>query len=123
LWVFLSSLPLGVEVAQTRLFLTLIAFELVLALTCRSLKYTIVKAIPHKLLDATIIWEIILISIIVNVPILRESFGLTVVSINDVLLIVGLAAVVLVTIEVTKRLLHFHDPKFKDDKALHIGID
>jgi Ca2+-transporting ATPase len=32
LWVFLSALPLGVEVAQTRLFLVLIFFELVLAI-------------------------------------------------------------------------------------------
>ncbi len=76
LWVFISSLPLGIEVAQTRLFLVLIFFELVLALSCRSLKYTIVKARPHKLLVGTILWEIALILLIVNVPFLRESFKL-----------------------------------------------
>ena len=114
LWVFISSLPLGLEVAQTRLFLVLIFFELVLALSCRSLKYTIIKARPHKLLVGTILWEIALILLIINVPFLRESFSLAPVGIDEVILIVGLSAIVLLTIEVTKRILHYRDPKIED---------
>jgi len=114
LWVFISSLPLGIEIAQTRLFLVLIFFELVLALSCRSLKYTIIKARPHKLLVGTILWEIALILLIVNVPFLRESFKLAPVGLDELFLIVGLSALVLFTIELTKRILHYRDPKYDD---------
>jgi Ca2+-transporting ATPase len=111
LWIFLSSLPLGVEVAQTRLFLTLVAFELVIALCCRSLKYPIYKVKPHRLLLITILWESFLIALIFGLPFLRESFGLVPIGAFDILFIVGLSAVVLVTIEVTKYLLHRHDER------------
>jgi Ca2+-transporting ATPase len=113
LWVFISSLPLGLEVAQTRLFLVLVFFELVLALSCRSLKYTIVKARPHKLLVGTIIWEIALIILIMNVPFLRETFRLAPIGMYDVLLIVSLSAIVLLTIEITKRILHYRDDRLE----------
>jgi len=111
LWVFISALPLGIEVAQTRLFLVLIFFELVLALSCRSLKYTIVKVRPHKLLVGTILWEIALILLIINVPFLRESFNLAPIGLDEVILIAGLSSIVLLTIEVTKRILHYRDDK------------
>jgi len=109
LWVFISSLgpdlqnisPENLQIAQTRLFLVLIFFELVLALSCRSLKYTIIKARPHKLLIGTILWEIALILLIVNVPFLRESFSLAPIGLYEVLLIAGLSALVLLTIEIT----------------------
>jgi Ca2+-transporting ATPase len=117
LWVFLSSLQAdGIQVAQTRLFLVLIFFELVLALSCRSLKYTIVHARPHKLLIGTILWEIALILLIVNVPFLRDSFSLAPIGLYEVLLIVGLSAIVLLSIEVTKYLMHFRDVKFNTEE-------
>jgi len=115
LWVFISSLPLGLQVAQTRLFLVLIFFELVIALSCRSLKYTLIKARPHKLLVGTILWEIGLILLITNVPFLRESFNLAPVGIYEIILIAGLSAIVLLTIEVTKFLLHFREAKKEVD--------
>ncbi len=118
IWVFTSSLPLGEEIARTRLFLVLIFFELVLALSCRSLKYNITKARPHKLLVGTVIWEIALIALILNVPFLRDSFGLVPIGVYEVVLIAGLSALVLFTIELTKWLLHY-----RDDKLKHGSID
>ncbi len=109
IWVFTSSLPLGEEIARTRLFLVLVFFELVLALSCRSLKYNITKAKPHKLLIGTILWEIGLIALILTVPFLRDSFGLAPIGMYEVLLIAGLSALVLFTIELTKWLLHHRD--------------
>ena len=116
MWVFISSLPLGEEIARTRLFLVLVFFELVLAICCRSLKYNITKAKPHKLLVGTILWEIGLIGLIMSVPVLRDSFGLAPIGLYEVLLIAGLSAVVLVTIELTKWVLHRNDSKAEDSK-------
>ncbi|MCW3984020.1 MAG: cation-translocating P-type ATPase [Candidatus Bathyarchaeota archaeon] len=111
LGVFISSLPLGIEVAQTRLFLLLIAFELILAICCRSLKYPVFKARPHKLLVATILWEIGLIALIINVPFLRDVFKLAPIGLYEIGLIVGLSALVFGTIELTKWLMHRRDDK------------
>ena len=63
----------------------------------------------------TILWEIALILLIINVPFLRESFNLAPVGIDEVILIAGLSAIVLLTIEVTKRILHYRDPKYETD--------
>ncbi|MCW3999961.1 MAG: cation-translocating P-type ATPase [Candidatus Bathyarchaeota archaeon] len=117
IWVFTSALPLGEEIARTRLFLVLVFFELVLALSCRSLKYNITKAPPHKLLVGTVIWEIGLIALILNVPFLRESFGLAPIGIYEVALIAGLSGLVLFTIELTKWIMHRRDEKFEDNTA------
>src|SRR3972149_2650110 len=109
LWIFLSSLSQGEEIAQTRLFLVLVFFELVLALNCRSLKYTLFKAKPHRFLLWAILWETILVLILVNIPVGRQAFGLVPVGVFEAGLVIGWCLVVLLSIEITKRLLHLHE--------------
>jgi len=109
LWVFLSSLPQGLTIAQTNLFLVLVFFELVLALNCRSLKYTLSEAKPHKFLLLAILWEIILILILASVPTMRQAFGLVSVGVFEVGLIIGLCLIVLLSIEITKRFLRIEE--------------
>ena len=67
----------------------------------------------------TILWEIALILLIINVPFLRESFNLAPVGIDEVILIAGLSAIVLLTIEVTKHILHYRDAKYEADLPEH----
>jgi len=109
LWVFLSSLPQGLEIAQTRLFLVLVFFELVLALNCRSLKYTLLEAKPHKFLLLAILWETILLLILVNISAARQVFGIVLISVFEAELIIGLCLIVLLSIDVTKRLLRIQE--------------
>jgi len=105
LWVFLSSLPQGVELAQTRLFLVLVFFELILALNCRSLKYTLLEVRPHKLLLLAVLWEVLLILALINIPVTRQAFGMVSIGLLEISLIVGLCLITLLSIEITKRLL------------------
>ena len=49
MWGIHRFITAGEEIARTRLFLVLVFFELVLAISCRSLKYNITKAKPHQL--------------------------------------------------------------------------
>jgi len=109
LWVFLDSLPQGEEIAQTRLFLVLVFFELVLALNCRSLKYTLFEAKPHKFLLLAILWETILVIILVNISVTRQAFRLVTIGVFEAGLIIGLCLIVLLSIEITKRLLHIQE--------------
>jgi len=105
LWVFLSSLPQGVEIARTRLFLVLVFFELILALNCRSLKYTLLDVRPHKLLLLAVLWEALLILILISIPVTQQAFGIASIGLFEVGLIAGLCLITLLSIEITKRLL------------------
>jgi len=105
--IFIVSLPLGLEIARTRLFLIFIFFELTIALNCRSLKYNVWEAKPHKFLILSILWEILLLIILLNIPIVRGIFGVTVIGYIEVFLIVFTCLVVFITIELTKLLWKF----------------
>jgi Ca2+-transporting ATPase len=106
LLIFIGSLPGGVQIAQTRLFLIFVFFELVLALSCRSLKYNILKVRPHRLLLLVVLWEIILLIILMNIPFVRELFGIARIGIFEITLITIMCLIILVSIEFTKRLLN-----------------
>ncbi|MCS7115053.1 MAG: cation-translocating P-type ATPase [Nitrososphaerota archaeon] len=111
LWVFLSSLTQSEQIAQTRLFLVLVFFELVIALNCRSLKHTLIEAPPHKLLLLAVIWEALLITALVNIPVTRQALGVTQFGLFEVELIAGLSLITILSIEGIKRLLQ---PKSKN---------
>jgi len=102
---FILALPAGIESARSRLFLMLVAVELAVALSCRSLRYTIIKVKPHKLLLLTILWECILILAILHVPILRDALHITYPSIEDIVWIFGGAIVTLLSMESLKSVL------------------
>lgn len=105
LWIFLSSLAQGEEMAQTRLFLVLVFFELILALNCRSLNYTLVEVRPHKFLLLAVLWEALLILALINIPVAQQAFGIAPIGLFEAGLIAGLCLVTLLSIEVTKRIL------------------
>jgi Ca2+-transporting ATPase len=107
LLIYILSLPEGVEVARTRLFLVFIFFELVIALNCRSLKHTIFKVKPHKFLLIVVIWEMVLIMILINIPIVREVFGITPIGMFEVWLIIAMCLITLIGIELTKIILNY----------------
>jgi Ca2+-transporting ATPase len=106
LWIFTGSLAGGVQIAQTRLFLVFVFFELVLALSCRSLKYNIFKVRPHRLLLFVVLWEAILLIILMSIPFVRELFGIAPIGIFEITLITIICLTVLVSIEFTKRILN-----------------
>jgi len=105
LWVFLSSLPYGEQMAQTRLFLVLVFFELIIALNCRSLKYTLLEVRPHKFLIVTVLWEAMLILALINIRAAQQAFGIAPIGLFEAGLIAGLCLITLISIETTKRLL------------------
>ena len=106
LLIYILSLPEGVEVARTRLFLVFIFFELVIALNCRSLKHNIFKVKPHKFLLIVVLWEMILIIILVNIPIIREAFGITPIGMFEVWLIIVMCLITFFSVELTKSILN-----------------
>ncbi|TFG28526.1 cation-translocating P-type ATPase [Candidatus Thorarchaeota archaeon] len=106
LFVFMSIAPLGVvegdpalTQARSILFYLFVYCELALALTCRSLKYTIWEARPHKLLSYSIIGSAVLTAVLFGlVPGFAaafkvEPFGLIAIEIVLALSIISLIAI------------------------------
>jgi Ca2+-transporting ATPase len=105
LWVYLWSLPQGIEFARTNVFITFILFELILALCCRSLKYTLLEVKPHKFLIIAVIWEIVLVLSLISVPAVLDAFGITYPGLKTFGLAIGLSLTTLFSVETLKYLL------------------
>ena len=104
-WIFLTSLHNGVDLARTRVFIAFVFFELILAVTCRSLKYTIIETRPHKFLLLAIVWEILLLIALLSFPATRQALGVIETEPYSFTLAATLSIITLISIEGTKLLL------------------
>jgi Ca2+-transporting ATPase len=91
--------------ARTEIFFLFIIIELIIALNFRSLRYSIFKAPPHKWLLIAIASQIILTAIIIQIPSVRDSFGILKPSAPDLGIILGFGLAVSASMEVIKTLL------------------
>ncbi|MEM1581067.1 MAG: cation-translocating P-type ATPase [Candidatus Bathyarchaeia archaeon] len=103
--VFLTSMSLGLDLARARVFIVFVFFELILAVTCRSLKYTIAEAKPHNLLLLAIAWEVLLLIILLSFPVTRHALEVVELDPHAFWLAALLSLITLVSIEGTKLLL------------------
>ncbi len=88
--------------ARTEIFFLFIAIEFVIALNCRSLTYSIFQAPPHKWLLIALVWEVVLIAVLIQIPVIREAFGIIKPSLRDLAIVVGFSVIVFAIIEATK---------------------
>lgn len=91
--------------ARTSIFFLFIAVELMIALNFRSMKESIFKAPPHKWLLIAIAWEILLISVLMTFPVMREAFGIHLPTTKDVFIIAAMGVVVFAAMEGVKAYL------------------
>jgi Cation transport ATPase len=101
---FIEYAASGEVRATTLIFLTFVFLELVVALNCRSLRFSVFKAPPHKLLIAAVVWEAALISTLISIPSVREAFRITLPYSSDMLLIAAACLIVFIIIEIIKVL-------------------
>jgi len=102
LWAFFHSQP-DMELARTRMFFLFILVELIIGLNFRSLTYSMFKAPPHKWLIVTIIGELFLTAGVMQIPAVRDAFGVIMPSAPDLAMIVGFGVVICALMELTKR--------------------
>jgi Ca2+-transporting ATPase len=100
-WIFLSRAD-DLEYARTMLFFMFVGVELVIALNCRSLVFSIFTVPPHKWLVIALAWELLLIAVILQVPAIRQAFGIVIPALADVILIAAIGLAVMAVIETTK---------------------
>jgi Ca2+-transporting ATPase len=104
LFIFFHELS-DITHARTEVFFLFIIVEIMIALNCRSLIHSIFKAPPHKWLLIALTWELVLIAVLIQIPSVREAFGIMKPSFSDLELIIAFGLIVFIIIEATKILL------------------
>jgi len=101
LWMFFYSQP-DMELARTRVFFMFVLVELIIAINFRSLRYGLIQAPPHKWLLLAIAWELLLIAGLIQLPAVRDAFGIGMPSASDLGIIVAFSVIVAGAIEIAK---------------------
>ncbi len=91
--------------ARTEIFFLFVIVELIIALNFRSMRYSIFKAPPHKWLLLALVWEFALIAFLVQLPAVRDAFGIIKPSSTEIGIIIGFGIVVFISMEVVKAFL------------------
>jgi Ca2+-transporting ATPase len=103
-WLFFHDLG-DIEHMRTEMFFLFIVVELVIAMSFRSLKYSIFKTPPHKWLLLAIFWELVLVAALLQIPTLRDTFGIRLPTFKDLATVTAISAVVLLSMEALKAVL------------------
>ncbi len=103
---FLFFHELGdIAVARTEIFFLFIIVELVVAMNFRSLRFSVFKVPPHRWLVLAILYEVILVSILVQIPSVRESFGILKPTPSGLAIIFAFSLFVFMAMEAVKAFL------------------
>ena len=91
--------------ARTEIFFLFIIIELIIAFNFRSMRYSIFKAPPHRWLTIAILSQVVLTAVLIQIPTIREAFGINKPSASDMGIILGFGFVVFISMEVIKAIL------------------
>jgi P-type Ca2+ transporter type 2C len=109
LFLFFYELD-NITQARTQIFFLFIITQFVIALNCRSLTHSVFKAPPHKWLVLAVIWELVMVAVIIQIPAVREAFGIAEPSFSDLALIIAFGIAIFLVIEATKVVLRQTTP-------------
>ncbi|HKQ25746.1 MAG TPA: HAD-IC family P-type ATPase [Burkholderiales bacterium] len=104
LWIYFDNYG-DIEAARTKIFLLFVFVELIISMSFRSLRYSLFQAPPHKWLLLAIGWELVLFAVLVQIPAVRETFGIRMPNWSDMTLALAVSALVVFAIEMTKAYL------------------
>ena len=89
--------------AMTMTFATLVLIEFFKAYSFRSDRHSAFdQPFANRWLNLAIVWEIVLLGLVLNVPFLQEALGTTGLSLRDALIVVGAAVTIVPVLELAK---------------------
>ncbi|MCS4541450.1 MAG: cation-translocating P-type ATPase [Euryarchaeota archaeon] len=90
--------------ARTMTFATVIIFELLFVFSCRSFRHSVFELglLTNKYLVLAVVWEIFMLAALINVPFLRNIFGLSSLSWLDWFLVLAIASTGFIASELGK---------------------
>ena len=116
LWAFFANI-VDLEAARTQVFLMFVLVELILTMSFRSLRYSLFAAPPHKWLLIAIVWELALAAVLLQFDAVRGAFGIAMPGWRDIVMVMGIAFGVLISVELVKTLL-----RARRAKAMRVAV-
>ncbi len=93
----------ALEQAMTMTFATLVLIEFLKAYSFRSDRNSVLeRPFANKWLNRAIVWELALLTLVINVPFLQDAFGTRELSLEDWLLVAGVALTIVPVLEIAK---------------------
>jgi Ca2+-transporting ATPase len=103
-WARSSDMPLAE--AMTMAFATLVLVEFLKAYCFRSDRSSVLdRPFANTWLNRAILWELLMLALVINVPLLQDAFGTVALTLREWLLVAGLAFLIVPVLEVAKRIL------------------
>jgi Ca2+-transporting ATPase len=91
--------------AMTMTFATLVLIEFFKAYSYRSDRHSVLaRPFANRWLNLAVVWELVLLALVVNVPLLQQAFGTTGLPPSDWAIAAGLAFTVVPVLELAKRI-------------------
>jgi Ca2+-transporting ATPase len=91
--------------ARTEQFFLFIIIELIIALNFRSMRYSVFKTPPHRWLVISIISQLILTAVLMQIPSIRDSFGVIKPTSADLEIILGFGVIIFISMEIVKAVI------------------
>jgi P-type Ca2+ transporter type 2C len=104
--LFTWALSSGRELAEamTMTFATLVLIEFFKAYSFRSDRNSVLeRPLANRWLNLAILWELVLVMLVINVPVLQDAFGTTPLALDAWLLVIGSAFTIIPVLELAKR--------------------
>jgi Ca2+-transporting ATPase len=95
-----------IVVARTQIFFLFIVVELMIALSFRSLRFSIFQARPHTLLIGAIVSQLVVIFALLQIEAVRSAFGITIPTSETLMIVAAFSAFVLFCMELLKTYLN-----------------
>jgi P-type Ca2+ transporter type 2C len=104
----------ALEVAMTMTFVTLVLIEFLKAYSFRSDRNSVLeRPFANRWLNLAIVWELVLVTLVINAPFLQDAFGTRALSLEDWLLVAGVALTIVPVLEIAKLVIRkrtVHNP-------------
>ncbi len=92
-------------------FAALVLIEFFKAYSFRSDRYSVLdRPLANKWLNLAILWELLMLALVVNVPFLQDAFGTTTLAAQEWMLVAALAFLIVPVLEVTKWIIRRRQP-------------
>jgi Ca2+-transporting ATPase len=91
--------------ARTEQLFLFIIIELIIALNFRSMRYSVFKTPPHLWLVIAILSQLLLTAVLIQIPSIRDAFGIVMPSASGLGIIAGFGVVVFISMEIVKALI------------------
>ncbi|HMK44843.1 MAG TPA: cation-translocating P-type ATPase [Dissulfurispiraceae bacterium] len=106
-----------ISTARTDIFFLFIVVELVIAFNFRSLRFGVLQAPPHNTLVYAVLSQVVLVGLLLQMPAIRDSFGITWPTPASAALIAGFSAFVFTSMEGLKAYYRMREMKESPKEA------